>query len=318
MRSFPRPRFFSLALFTFALVAPCRAAWAQGEPPLSRSADPPAIVSAATQMTDSPDSHDAKPWAQFQVAVENGSTEGAQVTPAVLFGGSGSIQVPLPPPKRGRFKFLQQVGGDFKHFPSKDTLYWLAGGGALALAVHPQDDDMNRRLIPHESFFNPGQTVGSVYVQAGSALATYVVGRSMHNEKVKHLGTDMLSAQIVAQALTQAIKFSVRRERPDGSNKHSFPSGHASATFASATVLQRHLGWRAAVPTYTVATYVALSRLQENRHFLSDVVFGAALGVAAGRTTTRHGRAHWAFIPDVSKGRVAVVVAHVPGPAMSR
>jgi len=72
----------------------------------------------------------------------------------------------------------------------------------------------------------------------------------------------MLSAQIVAQVLTQAIKISTRRERPDLSNKHSFPSGHASATFATATVLQRHLGWKAAVPTYSIATYVAMSRMQ--------------------------------------------------------
>lgn len=222
-----------------------------------------------------------------------------------------SDQVPLPPPKRGRFKFLQQVGGDFKHFPSWDTVYWLAGGGGLALAVHPQDDDMNRRLIPHETFFRLGQTAGSVYVQGGAGVVTYIVGRAIHNEKVKHLGTDMLSAQLVTQAFTQAIKISVRRERPDGSNNHAFPSGHASATFATATVLQRHLGWKAALPTYTVATYVAISRLQENRHFLSDVVFGAALGVAVGRTTTRHGRAHWALVPDLSKERVAVSVRRI-------
>ncbi len=275
-----RSQLVGLALFAFALAGPCPAARAQSDPASPRAGTPerePADVVAL----DSSLAWDAS-------------------------------QVPLPPPKHGRFKFLQQVAGDFRHFPSRDTAYWLAGGGALALAVHPQDDDVNRRLIPHETFFNPGQTLGSVYVQAGSALTTYVVGRSIHNEKVKHLGTDMLSAQIVSQVFTQALKFSTRRERPDGSNNHSFPSGHASATFATATVLQRHLGWRAAVPTYTVATYVALSRLQENRHFLSDVVFGAALGVAAGRTTTRHGRAHWALMPDVSKGRVALVVARLP------
>lgn len=253
-----------------------------------------------------------------ELRAQSEQVRGAASTLARRVENGESAQVPLPPPKTGRFKFLQQVGSDFKHFPSKDTLYWLAGGGALALAVHPKDDDINRRLIPHENFFNPGQTVGSVYVQAGSALVTYVVGRSSQNEKVKHLGTDMLSAQILAQVLTQAIKLSARRERPDGSNNHSFPSGHASATFATATVLQRHLGWKAAVPTYTVATYVALSRLQENRHFLSDVVFGAALGVAAGRTTTRHGRAHWAFIPDISKGRVALLVSRLPVPSVRR
>ena len=224
---------------------------------------------------------------------------------------SASDQVPLPPPKQGRFKFLQQVGGDFRHFPSKDTVYWLAGGGVLALAVHPADDDMNDRLAEHPGFWRPGKTLGSVYVQAGTAFVTYVVGRRSHNEKVKHLGTDLLSAEIVSQAITQGLKFATQRERPDHHDKHSFPSGHASATFASATVLQRHLGWKAALPTYTVASYVALSRLHENRHFLSDVVFGAALGVAAGRTTTRHGRAHWAFVPGIAPHTVSLTIVKI-------
>jgi hypothetical protein len=221
-------------------------------------------------------------------------------------------QVPLPPPRRGRFKFLQQVGGDFKHFPSWDTAAWLAGGGGLSLAVHPADDDLNARLARHRGFFRAGRHIGSGYVQGGTGLATYIIGRRIRSEKVKHLGTDLLSSQIVAQAITKAIKVSVRRERPDHSNRHSFPSGHASSTFASATVLQRHLGWKAAVPTYTIATYVAVSRMHENRHHLSDVVFGAALGIAAGRTTTRHGRAHWAFIPTVGKDAVSLTVMRNP------
>lgn len=218
----------------------------------------------------------------------------------------------MPPPKQGRFKFLQQVGGDFKHFPSWDTAAWLAVGGGLALAVHPVDDDLNARLAKHKGFFNPGQFIGSLYVQAGTGLVTYVVGRTTHKERVKHLGTDLLSSQIVAQAFTQALKYTTRRERPDHSDKHSFPSGHASATFASATVLQRHLGWKAALPTYTIASYVAISRMHENRHHLSDVMFGAALGIAAGRTTTRHGREHWALIPTFGKDAVGLMVLRNP------
>ena len=54
-----------------------------------------------------------------------------------------------------------------------------------------------------------------------------------------------------------------------------------------------------------------MSRLQENRHFISDVVFGAALGVAAGRTTTRHGRATWTLVPDLAPGQVAVQFARL-------
>jgi membrane-associated phospholipid phosphatase len=57
-------------------------------------------------------------------------------------------------------------------------------------------------------------------------------------------------------------------------------------SFASATVLQQHFGWRAGAPAYALASYVALSRVQMQRHYLSDVAFGAALGIAAGRTIT--------------------------------
>ena len=71
---------------------------------------------------------------------------------------------------------------------------------------------------------------------------------------------------------------------------YSFPSGHSAVTFAAATVLQQHLGWKAAVPTYLVASYVAMSRLHDNRHFASDVVAGAAEGIIIGRSVTWHGR----------------------------
>ena len=89
----------------------------------------------------------------------------------------------------------------------------------------------------------------------------------------------------MAQTLTSAVKLSVRRARPDGT-QYSFPSGHTSVSFATATVLQRHLGWKAGVPAYALATYVAASRVQDKRHFLSDVAFGAAIGIVAGRTVT--------------------------------
>src|SRR6185503_17005442 len=90
--------------------------------------------------------------------------------------------------------------------------------------------------------------------------------------------------------LTQVLKYSTRRERPDGSAKTSFPSGHASDTFAFATALERHFGWKGALPAYVAASYVAISRLPANRHWLSDAVFGASVGLIAGRTVTRHGR----------------------------
>jgi len=96
-----------------------------------------------------------------------------------------------------------------------------------------------------------------------------------------------------------AIKYSVRRTRPNG-DPYSFPSGHASATFAFASVLERHLGARLAWPTLALGAYVATSRLHDNKHYLSDVVFGSALGTAVGWTVVgRHGRSNYAVVPGI-------------------
>jgi membrane-associated phospholipid phosphatase len=59
---------------------------------------------------------------------------------------------------------------------------------------------------------------------------------------------------------------------------------------AFATALERHLNWRYWLPAYTIASYVAISRLHDNVHYLSDVMAGSAVGIIAGRTVTSHGR----------------------------
>lgn len=57
-------------------------------------------------------------------------------------------------------------------------------------------------------------------------------------------------------------------------------------------------GWKAGMPAYGVAAYVAASRLSENRHYLSDVIFGATVGMMAAHTVTiGHGRAKFALVP---------------------
>jgi membrane-associated phospholipid phosphatase len=163
--------------------------------------------------------------------------------------------------------------------------------------------------------FAPGKWIGSAWVQAGSSIGLYVVGRYImpHGEggpktnKVSHLGFDLLRAQIVSQVFVQGIKIAVRRDRPTGVCC-SFPSGHATTAFATAAVLERHLGYRAAWPTMTLAAYVAMSRLHDNVHFLSDVVFGSALGVASGWTVVgRHGRSDFALVPTPVRGGAALM-----------
>ena len=95
-----------------------------------------------------------------------------------------------------------------------------------------------------------------------------------------------MRAQVLSQALVQALKYTVRRERPDGSNNKSFPSGHSASAFATATVLHRHYGWKVGVPAYALGGYVALARMAWNRHHATDVVMGAGFGIASARTVT--------------------------------
>jgi membrane-associated phospholipid phosphatase len=108
--------------------------------------------------------------------------------------------------------------------------------------------------------------------------------------------------------MTQVLKYTTRRERPDLSGRTSFPSGHAADTFAFATALERHLGWRGALPAYIISSYVAISRLPENRHWLSDAVFGSAVGIVAGRTVTRHGREYPVALASVPGGAALMYV----------
>jgi len=196
-----------------------------------------------------------------------------------------------PPPTplhTGLKAMIKGIGRDFVQLPSKENLFWALGGGAGALAAHQGDQYVSDHIGGNptaDAFFKPGRVIGLV-VPLGGSVATYAWGRLRDEPKVSHVGSDLIQSQVVAQALTMALKYTTRRERPDHSSLDSFPSGHAASTFAFATALERHLGWKYAVPAFAGASYVAASRLPSNRHWFSDVVFGATVGIIAGRTVT--------------------------------
>lgn len=214
-----------------------------------------------------------------------------------------------PPRHTGLSALVRTTAADFAAFPRRTSTWVILGIGAgSALLMHPVDDSANAHIVGSRNvgrFFAPGKWIGSAWTQGGASVGLYLVGRYVlppaegesKTNKVSHLGYDLLRAQLVSQALVQGIKHSVRRDRPTG-ECCSFPSGHAASAFAAASVLERHLGYRAAWPTLLVAAYVGASRLHDNRHFVSDVMFGSAVGMATGWTIVgRHGRSDYAFMP---------------------
>jgi len=180
---------------------------------------------------------------------------------------------------------------DLKRLPTAGNAAILALGGGAALLSHPADQSVTKTFSGSaqlEETLEAGAVVGGFPLQIGAAFTTYGLGRMFKNDCMAAVGGELVQAQFVAQVLTYGIKATVQRSRPEGGG-FSFPSGHTTAAFASATVLQRHFGWKVGLPAYGAATYVAAQRVQGKRHYLSDVAFGAALGIVAGRTVTMPG-----------------------------
>jgi membrane-associated phospholipid phosphatase len=84
----------------------------------------------------------------------------------------------------------------------------------------------------------------------------------------------------VTLGVTYALKYSINERRPNGGNE-SFPSGHASISFAAAEFMRKRYGWEYGIPAYATATFVAYSRVEARQHHTYDVVGGAAIGIAS-------------------------------------
>jgi len=217
-----------------------------------------------------------------------------------------------PEPDRPFTQLFQNLFRDAKRLPSKETALSLGIGGGLALAVHPADDYVYEHATANgpRPFFKLGSTLGDGWAQVGFAVGSYGTGLIAKNRDLTHFGSDLIRAQVLNVVVTQGVKFSVQRERPEGSSGHSysFPSGHTSSAFATATVVWRHYGWKAGVPASFVGAWVGASRVQLGKHYLSDVVFGAAVGTVAGRSVTiGHGRSRLALAPAPVRGGAALM-----------
>jgi membrane-associated phospholipid phosphatase len=160
--------------------------------------------------------------------------------------------------------------------------------GALTAPALAWDDEVVSYFgkHPHDNFGKIGANLGGGIAVVGLTLGGFSAGRLSHRDRFRAMTYDVSQAVIVNQAWTYAFKLSVRRERPDHSDRASFFSGHASNAFAVAASVTRHYP-ALAVPAYAVATYIAASRMAANKHHFSDVVAGAGFGFGVGRLVVR-------------------------------
>jgi membrane-associated phospholipid phosphatase len=189
-------------------------------------------------------------------------------------------------------------------FPHETSIHWYQGaavlGGISALmlldgsvrhAVQSHRTSSADRVASTVRHFGQPEVYGSV------TAGLLVAGHLAHNPRLTRIGTHLAGALAVAGGLSNGIKLIAGRSRPDNlaidndsddfellSGHASWPSGHTAMAFAFATALGDEI--HEPVARYgllAAATAVGWSRINDNRHWLSDVAAGAVLGVASAK-----------------------------------
>lgn len=181
---------------------------------------------------------------------------------------------------------------------------WLAAGGVLLVggALYACDEDL--RDVFQRNRSEAGDDVSFVFKQFGEGkyvfpliLATTLGGWLAGSEKTMDTGLLCLKSFIVAEGVTQGLKIATQRQRPgtelgrefwnepELSFDRSFPSGHATMVWCLAPILAdqyRETGW-VGPTSYGIAALTSYSRLNDDRHWASDVFASAVIGYVSAR-----------------------------------
>lgn len=195
---------------------------------------------------------------------------------------------------------LRSVGNSFTqplHWKKKDFVKMgtlLAGTLVLSFA----DEKANEFFIKHEPnvpslIKNFGWYAGSPQNYFAASAGIYGFGLFTKNEKIRKTGVLIIAASVTTGAFQSIMKYTVGRARPTTnvgstafkpftklSEYHSFPSGHTilSVTMAHAIAKQFDNTWTK-IGIYTLGSIAPISRLLEGAHWLTDVVFSAAISI---------------------------------------
>jgi membrane-associated phospholipid phosphatase len=135
-----------------------------------------------------------------------------------------------------------------------------------------------------QPLFDFGNFYGAGWVEGGTAIGSWSWGAVTNDKRLQEFGRDATEALVTANLLATGLKYTIHRERPDGSDNQSFPSGHAITAFCFAPMVMKYGGWELGVPAYLLGTVTALARVEGYHHYLSDVIAGATLGIVIGNS----------------------------------
>ena len=201
-----------------------------------------------------------------------------------------------------------------------DATAALAGVGALMLVDEPVQRFAQRHRSPTTN------DAAAVFRRAGQpevfgtvSLGLVAVGLVSHRPTITAAGGRLVATLALAGAATITLKALIGRARPDAgvggfdfdpfTHSDALPSGHTSMSFALAAGLSEavHSRW-AHVGLYGFATGTGLSRINDNRHWLSDVGMGALIGITSARLVSGRWRVFGLAPPGVAVGPRRTVI----------
>ncbi|WP_233164658.1 phosphatase PAP2 family protein [Pedobacter sp. ASV28] len=169
----------------------------------------------------------------------------------------------------------------------------LISYGFLSLISEPLKE-LNGSTRYEINEHQPDKIVLDNYTQYAPAIAVY--GLNLFGLKGRHNFRDRTliyaTSQVIVTAIVLPLKHIIKEERPDGSNRLSFPSGHTSTAFSSAQFLFREYqqqNFLLSLCGYPIAIFTGVYRTLNDKHWVGDVVAGAGIGILSTEA------AYWLF-----------------------
>jgi len=182
---------------------------------------------------------------------------------------------------------------------SKDRDHWWSSKYAFQNSTYKEIHDYTTVVDDYTQF-----------APLGIALGMIALNKEGQNKRGEQI-TLLISSEIVGLGAMGLLKNKAKRKRPDGSKVNSFPSGHTTQAFIAARYLDKEFGKKYPWIKYTgyaLASFTGVSRVLNNRHWVSDILVGAGLGILSVDLT------YWGF-KQLKKKRIIVSPIMVRGGA---
>jgi hypothetical protein len=186
--------------------------------------------------------------------------------------------------------------------------------GVLAVgATNNQDERIRSEWKGYQKMDRESAHIGDILGTGAFSLLT--AGLQYNYDDREFVYQSQLRGLVYGGISIYTLKTIFARPRPGNSNNHqSFPSGHTTIMFMSATQLQQAYGWGAGSAAYALSIFTGASRLTDDVHWFSDTIAGAFLGIWVGRasfynqkeTVSAVGVSRISFIPILARDNLGL------------